>query len=101
MSRPGWSSIPNWLLDDTDVPLHSKMVFIYLASHLDEDGIAFPGQPLIAERLNISVPTVRRAIRDLRQRGLVSVHTVATPTGRHNRYRILVDRFGQRGVGSQ
>lgn len=53
--------------------LHHRVisVYIYLADRTDKEGKCWPAIPTIARELKLSETTVRRAIRDLREAGLI------------------------------
>ena len=55
----------------TDLPHRAIAVYIYLADRANKDGICWPAIPTISRDLKLSESTVRRAVNDLRKRGLV------------------------------
>ncbi|MDJ1371767.1 helix-turn-helix domain-containing protein [Gulosibacter molinativorax] len=48
-----------------------KLVLMGLASYADERNSCFPGQQLLADRAGVSTRTVRRALDDLEDKGLI------------------------------
>jgi predicted transcriptional regulator len=54
-----------------DLPHRAIAVYIYLADRANKDGICWPAIPTIARDLKLSESTVRRALHDLRKRGLL------------------------------
>ena len=61
----------NWAFKQ-DVPMARKFVLIVLANYADESHSCYPGQKKIAAQIGASVETVRRALADLEEGGLVS-----------------------------
>ena len=55
----------------TDLPHRAVSVYIYLADRATKDSECWPGIRTIAKELKLSESTVRRALNDLRQAGLV------------------------------
>ena len=55
----------------TDLQHRAISVYIYLADRANKNGECWPAIPTIAEELKLSKSTVRRAIRELRQAGLL------------------------------
>ena len=54
-----------------DLPHRAVSVYIYLADRANKDSECWPGIRTIAKELKLSESTVRRALNDLRQAGLV------------------------------
>lgn len=54
-----------------DLPHRAVVVFIYLFDRANTKGECWPAESTIARELKMSKTTVRRAIRDLRQAGLL------------------------------
>ena len=55
----------------TDLQHRAISVYIYLADRADKNGECWPAIPTIAEELKMSKSTVRRALQDLRNEGLL------------------------------
>lgn len=55
-----------------DLPHRAVSVYIYLSDRADKNGECWPAIPTIASDLKLSQSTVRRALHDLREAGLVS-----------------------------
>lgn len=55
----------------TNLQHRAISVYIYLADRADKNGECWPSIRTIAKELKLSESTVRRAIRDLRQAGLL------------------------------
>lgn len=92
----GFGVIPNWMLRDPAIGPYSKLVYAYLQSRADDDGIVFPSQRLVSDELGIGLNSVKRALDDLEDRQLLIRRVERTPTGRRNRYRLLADRLGRK-----
>jgi predicted transcriptional regulator len=55
----------------TDLQHRAISVYIYLADRADKNGECWPSIPTISEELKLSKSTVRRALQDLRNEGLL------------------------------
>lgn len=93
----GWAAIPNWLVRDPRVDITTKVVYLVLSSYVNRDGTCYPSQEHIASLVDCSVRTVQRAIRDLRESGLVEVVTRANSHGRANVYYLSAHPFPRGG----
>ena len=54
-----------------DLPHRAKLVYLYLYDRKNKDNVTWPGLNTIARELSLSRSTVKRAIRDLEQAGLI------------------------------
>lgn len=54
-----------------ELPHRAKLVYIYLYDRQDKEKKAWPGLNTIASDLSISRSTVKRAVRDLEEAGLI------------------------------
>lgn len=54
-----------------DLPHRAVSIYIYLADRANKDGQCWPSIPTIARELKLSQSTVRRALQDLRNAGLI------------------------------
>ena len=54
-----------------ELPHRAVAVYIYLFDRANKEGQCWPAVPTIAREIKLSKATVRRAIRDLRNAGLV------------------------------
>jgi hypothetical protein len=68
----GTSSIPVWLLADPDVAPKAKIVYLALLTFIDRNGECWPAHTAIAARSALSVSTVKRALEQLREQGVVT-----------------------------
>lgn len=55
-----------------DLPHRAVSVYIYLYDRANKNGECWPAIPTIANELKLSQSTVRRALHDLRNAGLIS-----------------------------
>lgn len=58
-------------LYSTELPHRAISVYIYLADRANKNGECWPAIPTIARELKLSQSTVRRALQDLRNEGLL------------------------------
>lgn len=75
----------------TELPHRAKLVYIYLHDRMDKDHKAWPGLNTIARELSLSRSTVKRAIQDLEQEGLLrkEAHYRENGSATSNRYYLL------------
>ena len=55
-----------------DLPHRAVAVYLYLADRSNREGECWPAIPTIAEELNLSEATVRRAIREVKKEKLLT-----------------------------
>lgn len=74
-----------------DLPHRAKLVYLYLYDRKNKDNVTWPGLNTIARELSLSRSTVKRAIQDLEQAGLVRKEAHYRPNGSatSNRYYLL------------
>ena len=74
-----------------DLPHRAKLVYLYLYDRKNKDNVTWPGLNTIARELSLSRSTVKRAIRDLEQAGLVrkEAHYRQNGSATSNRYYLL------------
>lgn len=65
----------------TDLPHRAVSVYIYLADRANKNGECWPAIPTIARELKLSQTTVRRALDDLRKKGLLETEQRYRPNG--------------------
>jgi Helix-turn-helix domain len=75
-----WRAIPDALLFDTRVGSDAKVVWAALLSYGESVERCFPGIPTLAERFGVSVSTIQRRIRELRDTGWIEVFPRFTKT---------------------
>jgi hypothetical protein len=92
MSAPGFTKIPHWLIRDSDLDHNELVVYIVLLDHRDHlTGIATPSIAQIADEARVSTDTVRRTIRKLVARGLVTMSARRVGNGwRSNEFVVAV-----------
>lgn len=90
----GWASIPRWLLYSADITANAKLVYVVIQSHVDDRGTAYPSRETIAAEAGLSVATVKRAVRELQQIGVVAAVPRRDRAGRQasNLYRVSTTR---------
>ena len=59
-------------LEEYDLPARAVMVYEHLLLRSNGEGQCWPAVPTIAKALRISEKTVRRAIKDLEKKGLLT-----------------------------
>ena len=57
--------------NDEELSHRAKLVYIFLKDHADKDGTCWPGINTIAAGVSLSRSTVKRALNDLVNAGLV------------------------------
>ena len=67
----GYGMIPRWLLYDESVSAHAKLVYVVLQSHSGKHGTSFPAIGTVARESGLSESSVRRAIKDLKDIGVL------------------------------
>jgi hypothetical protein len=68
----GFAIIPRWLQQDETVPGYVKLVYLALASHVNRSGITSLSHKRIAAEASCSVPSVKRALNQLRDLKVLS-----------------------------
>lgn len=68
----GYAVIPRAIQRDTSISIYAKVVYLALSSRADARGRCYPGMALIAAEASCSERQARRALEELRERGLVS-----------------------------
>lgn len=71
MSAEGFAAVPNWMVRDQSISLYAVTVYMALASHSGPGGI-HPSQPTLAREARCSESSVRRALIELEELGVVS-----------------------------
>ena len=75
-----------------DLPHRAKLVYLYLYDRKNKDNVTWPGLNTIARELSLSRSTVKRAILDLEQAGLIrkEAHYRQNGSATSNRYYLLL-----------
>ena len=78
-------------LYQADLPHRAKLVYIYLHDRMDSERKAWPGLNTIAKDLSVSRSTVKRAVKDLEQAGLIRKerHFRENGSATSNRYYLI------------
>ena len=78
-------------LYQADLPHRAKLVYIYLHDRMDSEKKAWPGLGTIAKDLSVSRSTVKRAVKDLEQAGLIrkEPHFRENGSATSNRYYLI------------
>lgn len=80
-----------WAWSLEELPLKESVVLLALADQANDEGLCWPSQETLAKKSRGSVRSVKRAIKFLRDAGLVETIIRATPAGRKsNYYRVMV-----------
>lgn len=66
-----FTTIPNWMMRDTSISGHAKLVYLSLNSRTARVAASWPSHALIASECGISVTTVKAALNELKALGLV------------------------------
>lgn len=74
-----------------ELPHRAKLVYLYLHDRMDKERKVWPGLDTIAGDLSLSRSTVKRAIKDLEQAGLIrkEAHYRENGSATSNRYFLL------------
>ena len=66
-----FAAIPNWMVRDTTISGHAKLVYISLMSRTSRTNASWPSHALIGKESGIGVTSVKAALAELRTLGLV------------------------------
>jgi len=66
--------IPEWVLDNTDLPHGAVRLYGVLGRYADSDGLCWPARGTLAKRLNCSTDTVDRWVNHLIKAGAITVY---------------------------
>ena len=83
------------LITDTSINSNEFRIYTYLLSlYKQEKNCAYPSLETISEKLNISLSTVKRAIKHLAELGYISIEKKKAQIGNHNIYTKLKHLIG-------
>lgn len=85
--RRGFTSAPNYILDDNSVSLAARLTYIILLSFAWQAGSCFPGQTRLAQKLGVSRQMVNRYLTELKVKGFIDWQRRGL--GKTNVYHIL------------
>lgn len=88
----GWSAAPNCIVRSTKLSGSAKLVYLSLASRLNYTGGNWPSHTTIAAEASCSVATVKRALNELREAGVIEWESRTDLRGGQmtNAYRLIV-----------
>ena len=66
-----FAAIPNWMVRDTSISGHAKLVYISLMSRTSRTNASWPSHALIGREAGIGVTSVKAALNELKALGLV------------------------------
>lgn len=64
--------LPQWMMRDTSISGHAKLVYLSLNSRTSRTSSSFPSHALIGKECGFSVTTVKAALNELKGLGLVT-----------------------------
>lgn len=67
----GFAMVPRWIIEDDTISQNATCVFMALAGRMGRAGSAFPSHKLLAKEAKCSVASVKRALNELRELGIV------------------------------
>lgn len=67
-----FAAIPNWMVRDTSISGHAKLVYISLISRTSRTNASWPSHALIGAECGIGVTSVKTALNELKTLGLIS-----------------------------
>jgi DNA-binding transcriptional regulator YhcF (GntR family) len=85
--RRGFTTAPNYILDDTRVSIAARFTYIILLSFAWQQGSCFPGQTRLAQKLGVSRQMANRYLAELKVKGFIDWQRRGL--GKTNVYRIL------------
>jgi len=71
--RPGFTQVPNWLLEMGGISANARLLFSYLLMHCWQGDSCFPGQDRIVAAMGADKGTIKRWVEELTRAGLISV----------------------------
>jgi predicted transcriptional regulator len=88
----GWTAAPNCIVRSTKLSGSAKLVYLSLSSRLNYSNGNWPSHTTIASEASCSVATVKRALNELRDAGVIEwQHRTDGDGGRTtNAYRLIV-----------
>ncbi|MCC0647195.1 helix-turn-helix domain-containing protein [Clostridioides sp. ZZV15-6598] len=66
-----WFWIENELIDDANLNIYEKMVYIVLTRRADNESSCFPSISLIAKKIGCGTTTVKKTLRGLEEKKLI------------------------------
>lgn len=56
---------------EMDLPQSEKMVLLCLCDHANDEGVCWPSREGLSKKCSVSIPTVKRAIKSLENKGII------------------------------
>ena len=69
----GFGIIPNWLVRESSLSAYALLAYVALSGRADRSGECWPSIATLAKEARCSASSARRAVRELRLAGLVTV----------------------------
>ncbi|EGT4739788.1 hypothetical protein DD104_12800 [Clostridioides difficile] len=69
--KKDWFWVENELIDDIELTIYEKMVYIVLIRYSDNESSCFPSRATISKKAGCSITTVKRTINSLEEKGLI------------------------------
>lgn len=66
-----FTTMPQWMMRDTSISGHAKLVYLSLNSRTSRNNNSWPSHALIGRECGIGVTTVKSALNELKALGLV------------------------------
>lgn len=73
VSAGGFTQVPNFVLNNTDLSFAAKVIYAKLLSYAWNNSLVFPGQETMAKEIGSSQPTIARAVGELENLGLLEI----------------------------
>ena len=91
----GWSAVPRIVTSDRRLSKNARLVFATLQHYCWTKLEAFPTQATLALEIGCSARTIKRAVRELRERNLVKITRKKMPGSNHYHLVPLVDVYSE------
>ena len=72
-NKGGYGLIYQNIMRNPDIPVYSKLLYAYLSSFADKDGMCYPSKKCMCRELNITEKTASKYMKPLTDRGIVRV----------------------------
>lgn len=67
-----FTMMPNWMMRDTTISGHAKLVYMSLNSRTSRTNNSWPSHALMAKECGVGVTTIKAALNELKALGLVT-----------------------------
>lgn len=102
LDEGGWSAAPNCIVRSTKLSGSAKLVYLSLSSRLNYTNGNWPSHATIASEASCSIATVKRALTELKEAGVIDWQNRSDGKGGQttNAYRLIVSpAFGSTAAG--